>query len=468
MAKKPNDQALLDRPLPHNLEAERSVLGGILISNALYVKVAGRLRAEHFYRDAHVRVFRALERLLERADGAADFLTLKDELGRAGELDAVGGPAYIASLTDGVPRATNITHYAAIVKQKAQLRQVIRTADGMLHDAYEDTEDPAAILEKADQAIVRLRHGAGSSRMRSLRDSSQELYDDLAWRAEHRGELIGIDTGFASINDLTNGWQKGDLIVVAARPSVGKTTFLLNTALHAARLGKRVVIFSLEMRRKQLEYRLLASISGVDLSRITSGYMSSSDWALVTQAMGELRDLPIFIDDTASRTVGDMRAECRRIQAEGGLDLGVMDYVQLMAADRPNVNRTTEVTEISRRTKVLADELGIPMLIASQLNRSPEARSDPRPRLSDLRESGALEQDADIVCFLHRKHHKENGPTEFIIEKQRNGPTGTVILTVARELVRFTDGGDPLPEDTPEERKAKQVSFFKQRARKRS
>jgi replicative DNA helicase len=442
----------LERPLPHNLDAERSVLGGILISNEAYTRVVGRLRPEDFYRDAHRRIYAALERLLERHGGSADFITLQDALVRANDLDTVGGPAYLAALTDGVPRATNVPHYAAIVRDKAQLRRVIRTADELLAAAYNDAEPADEILERADRDIVRLRHGAGPSRMRSIQAASSELIADLEWRADHRGELLGIDTGFASINELTNGWQPGDLVVVAARPSIGKTTWLMNSAEAAARSGKRVAIFSLEMRRKQLEYRLLSSIAGVDLSNVVSGYMSDAEWELVTKALTEVCSWPLYIDDTAARTVWDIRAECRRLQADGGLDLVIVDYVQLMAADKPSPsgNRNAEITDISRKLKIMADELSCPVLLASQLNRASELRSDPRPKLSDLRESGALEQDADTVCFLHRKHHRENGTTQFILEKQRNGPGGTVNLTVCREIVRFTDGGDdPEPEPEP-------------------
>lgn len=459
---------LVDRPLPHALEAERAVLGAILVQNSMFPRVAGGLRAEDFYRDAHRRIWAALGRLLDRQDGSADMVTLAAELGRTGELDAVGGRAYVSALSDGVPRSINAAHYAEIVRNKAQLRRVIASANTLLVSAYDEAETTDTILERADREIVRLRHGAGSTRMRSVAAASAELLEDLNWRAEHKGELIGVDTGFQSINELTNGWQPGDMIVVAARPSVGKTTFLLNTAEVAARSGKLVAIFSLEMRRKQLEYRLLSSVSGVDLSKITSGYMSDAEWQLVSDAYAEITRLPVYIDDTAGRTVWELRAECRRLQAEGGIGLVVVDYIQLMPADTPSrvPNRNVEITEISRKIKIMADELSCPVLVASQLNRAADSRSDPKPRLSDLRESGALEQDADIVCFLHRKHHRENGTTQFILEKQRNGPTGTVNLTVCREIVRFTDGGEDPPPDTPEERRAKTADFFKQRPRK--
>lgn len=467
--------SVVERALPHNLEAERSVLGAILVNNQALFQVATELHPEHFFRDAHRRVYKALQHLLSRRDDGADLVTLFEELKRTGDLDAVGGPAYVSSLVDGVPRATNIRHYAAIVKEKATLRAMISTAERIVLEAYDAEASSSEILATADRDIVQLRHGAGNNRMRSLNETAQAFCDDLAFRADHQGQLTGVPTGFKSIDEMTNGWQAGDLIVIAARPSIGKTIFTMNTAracagtLRADGTPRRVGVFSLEMRRVQLQYRLLASESQVDLSRLLSGYLTEDEWRRATEAMGVLNQLPILIDDTAARTRWDVRGECRRLLADGGLDLVVIDYVQLMAGSlegREAGNRNAELTDISRGLKIMADELSCPVIIVSQLNRAGESRADPRPKLSDLRETGALEQDADIVCFLHRKHHKEDGTTQFIVEKQRNGPTGTLNLTVNRPVVTFTDGGDDLPPDTPEEKQAKKVDFFKQRARR--
>ena len=465
--------SLLDRVLPHNHDAERAVLGALLVNNAVYAELAATLRPADFYRHAHAAIYRAISELLERSGGSADLLTVRDALSRAGTLEQVGGPAYVASLVDGVPRAVNARHYAGIVRQKAQLRRLIAMADHIQMAAYEDERDPEEILADADRGILQLRHGAGSSRTLSLMQSSDEWLADLEWRASHRGELIGVGSGYPSIDALTNGWQAGDLIILAARPSIGKTTLAINTAAAVASTaradgtGRVVLVFSLEMRRKQLEYRLLAAESGVDLSRLLSGYLTPEEWKLIAEANARVRARRIVINDQAGLTVWDMRAEARRVKAEAGLDLLVIDYMQLVAGslERRGATRTEEMTDISRRCKVMADELSVPIIAVSQLSRANQQRDDPRPKLSDLRESGALEQDADIVGFLHRRHHREGGTTQFILEKQRNGPTGTVNLTLHRECVRFDDGGDDPPPEPEPAAKPRQVSFLHQRRR---
>lgn len=288
--------------------------------------------------------------------------------------------------------------------------------------------------------------------MQSLRTSAPALYTDLEWRVAHKGELTGIDTGYPSINELTLGWQHGDLIVIGARPSIGKTTFVLNSAVHAATAGKRVAVFSLEMRRIQLEYRIVAQLSQIPLSRILGGHIGDVDYPHISHALGLMAELPLEIDDRSGQNFWDVRGACRRLKAEGGLDAVIVDYVQLMpgSLERRGATRNEEITDISRRFKVLADELEVPIILLSQLTRENEKRTDPRPKLSDLRESGALEQDADIVAFLHRKNHREGGVTNFIIEKQRNGPTGTVNLTLVRDVTTFLDGGEEPVEPKPE------------------
>lgn len=462
------------RALPHNLEAEQAVLGSILLHNDAYLVAAQQLGARDFFRDAHRILFESMARILDNPAGAVDLVTLKDDLLRQGQLDAVGGPAYIAALVDGLPRSTNVAHYATIVRDKALLRRLIQVGNRIVTDAYCAEEPATALVLAADRAIVGLQNGAHSDRMRSTAETSQALYETLEYRHAHKGELSGVDTGFASINALTGGWQVGDMVVIASRPSIGKTTFVINSAMAAAALGKRVAIFSLEMRRQQLEFRVLASLSGVPLSVLLGGWVNRpEDWQALTLAIERLHEAPIYIDDTASRTVSQIRAEARRLQADKGLDLIVIDYVQLMASEteRHAGNRNAEITEISRRLKLLADELHTPVLVVSQLNRAGEIRSDPRPKLSDLRESGALEQDADVVCFLHRRHHRESGTTNFILEKQRNGPTGTVNLTIQRELTRFIDGGeDEAPSEAErkaDERDSRARSIARSRAENR-
>lgn len=452
-AKPADDEPNQYRTLPHNLEAEKAVLGGIIINNAQYVQSVTLLRAGHFFRRAHASIFLAIGRLLDEQKRDVDLLTLKDELTRVGELDECGGPAYISSLTDGVPRSSNVGHYARIVLEKAQLRAVIKLGNVMLTDAYDAEQPSTTIINAADKAIVDLQRGVNEGRLVDLRQSHAGLYEDLEWREQHRGQLIGVDTGFASINELTLGWQPGELIVLAARPSVGKTAFMLHTALSVALQSKMTVgVFSLEMLRRQLEYRMLASRSGIPLSRLQGGYLGEVDYEKLSAAMADLSQAPIFIDDRGGQTVLDIRAECRRLRAEHGLGLVIIDYVQLIPGtiDRRGATRTEEVTDISRRLKLLTNEVQAPILLLSQLSRAGE-KEGRRPRLSDLRESGSLEQDADKVVFLHRRHHLESGVTNVIFEKDRNGPGGVLNVTFDRDRQQFTDGGEePKPEAKPE------------------
>jgi replicative DNA helicase len=440
----------LERTLPHNLEAERSVLGAILVHNDAYEAASHVVKADDFFRDAHRRIFTAIAHLVDELRVDVDFVTLKEELLRRGDLDEVGGPAYISSLADGVPRATNVRYYAGIVKEKATLRALIYAANKMLTDAYAAEDSAGDILARSDRAMLDVQNAHVSTRMSNVAESTTDLFKDFEHRVEHRGQLTGVDTGFASINELTFGWQPGDLIVVAARPSIGKTTFVMNTAVAGARTGKRVAFFSLEMRRRQLEYRVMSSLSGVACTRLLSGFVGSQDYPKISQAFETLSHLPVAIDDRARQTVQDIRGACRRLKAEGGLDLVVVDYVQLMPGtlQRKGATRNEELTDISRRMKVLADEIASPILMLSQLRRL-EARR--RPQLEDLRESGALEQDSDIVAFLHRSDHRAGGPTEFILAKQRNGPTGSVKLLFERDTLTFTDAGPDLDEEKPPE-----------------
>jgi len=455
-----SDALSLERTLPHNLEAERCVLGAILLHNDAYVQVAGWLTANEFFRDAHRRLFESMARLLEHPQGSVDLVTLREDLGRRGDMDNVGGPAYIATLVDGIPRSMNIKRYAGIVKEQALLRAMIHASNKLLTDAYAG-EDPAQeLLLRADRTFLDLQQGQLGSNMLNLTTRVPALLDELEYRLAHRGELRGVDTGFASINDQTSGWMPGDVIVLAARPSMGKTAFILNSAVAAARTKRRdgtprhIGLFSLEMAREQLELRMLAAQASVPLSSILDGYCTDDQYGRLTNAMGELAEMNIHIDDTAGRTVEEIRAECRRLQVDHGLDLVIVDYVQLIPGSNPQQskrgsNRNEEMTHISRATKSIARHLRVPLLLLSQLNRASASRSDKRPELSDLRESGALEQDADIVAFLHRKTHRQSGVTNFILEKQRNGPTGTVNLTFDRDIQLFTDGGEEPAESVP-------------------
>lgn len=468
-----------ERVLPHNLEAERAVLGAIILHNTAYEKIARNVDDSDFYRDAHRRIFAAIERLLEHPGGIVDLVTLKEDLTKHGDLDEVGGPVYISGLIDGVPRSTSIREYAAIVREKSMLRQLIYVSNRIASNAYLAEEPAAKIVTQADRAIVDLQAGALGGRMLSLRQTNVSYCETLDARIANKGELTGLDTGFKEINKITLGWQKKDTILIAARPSIGKTAFVLNTARAMAESFRpkttelcHVAIFSLEMRRELLEDRFLSSLTGIPATLLRGGYIFGDEqMAALSAGLERMRALPIHIDDTKGRNIFEIRAECRRLKSEHGLDAVIIDYVQLMAGslDRRGATRNEEMTDISRRLNVMFGELDVAGLVLSQLSRASESRPDPRPKLSDLRESGALEQDADLVCFLHRKNHKEDGHTYFIVEKARNGPTGTLNLSLDRQITRFTDGEEPPPPPPPteEEKKTRQESFFRKRARSR-
>lgn len=418
------------------------MLGAILIQNDAYNLAAELLVPEDFYRDAHRRIFDKIIALSERG-AAVDFVTLKEELARAGDLDAVGGPAYVASLVDGVPRATNVEHYAKIVKEKSVLRNLISAANTIVVDAYEADQDAAEILDRAEQSIFRIAEGRIRSGFVSLYDIAQDSVEAIQKAHEEKQLITGVPTGFEELDNLTSGFQKGDLIIVAARPSMGKTSLALNIAQHVGtKVKKTVGVFSLEMSKEQLFLRMLSSEAQIDGHRLRTGFLRTDDWEMLTHALGVLGEAKVFIDDTPSIGVLEMRAKARRLAAEHGLHLLVIDYIQLMQGRGRFDNRTQELGAISRSLKGLAKELSVPVVVLSQLSRAPEARSDHRPLLSDLRESGALEQDADVVLLIYREdaYNREaetQGVAEIIIAKQRNGPTDTVKLAFIRERTRF-------------------------------
>ena len=437
------------RVSPNNIEAERACLGALLLHSDLYEQVATRLQPRDFFRQAHQQIYAAMVRLLDVPGGALELVTLANELAKRDELPGIGGKAYLASLVDGLPRSTNIVHYADVVREKSLYRGLITAGRELQRQAADEEELPEVLIASAETRLVELQRLGGVDRMTDVSAGTSLLLADLMYRVEHQGELTGVPTGFPTLDQLTQGWQAGDVIVLAARPSMGKTTLVLNCAMEAARLGKTVAVFSMEMRARQLEYRMLSGLSGVPLTLLQRGRVAGDEqFAAIGAATAVLEQCPVHIDDAAARTVRDVRRACRRLRSERGLDLVVIDYIQLMAGtlDRRGATRNEELTDISRRLKVLAGELNVPILVLSQLNRAAESRADSRPRLSDLRESGALEQDADLVMFIHRKDHRQGGETHLIVEKQRNGPTGTLALTAQRELTLFTDGG--LAEET--------------------
>jgi len=435
-----------ERTLPHNLEAERSVLGAILVHNDAFNLAVQVIDSGDFYRDAHRRIFEKMIALNERGQ-AIDFVTLREELSRAGEIEEVGGPAYVSSLADGVPRATNVEYYARIVKEKSTLRNLIYAANKILTNAYEADQEADLILDEAESAIFAVaddRLKAGFVRMSDL---VKESFPKIEQLFEQKRLITGVPTGFVDLDTMTRGLQAGDLVIVAARPSMGKTSLVLNVAQHVAmQPGLSVGFFSLEMSKESLFLRLLTSEAQIDSHRLMSGAIGQKDYGRISHALETLSAMKLFIDDTASIGVLEMRAKARRLQSEHGLNLIVVDYIQLMSSRGRFENRTLELAGISRSLKGLAKELNVPIVILSQLSRAPESRSDHRPQLSDLRESGALEQDADLVILIYRDdvynrdpNSPDAGTAELIVAKQRNGPTGVVRLAFLREQTRFAN-----------------------------
>jgi replicative DNA helicase len=438
--------AAAERTLPHNLEAERSVLGAILVHNDAFNLAAQVIDSNDFYRDAHRRIFDKMVALNERHD-AIDFVTLKEELGKSGQLDDVGGPAYIASLADGVPRATNVEYYAKIVKEKSTLRNLIYAANKIIANAYEGDQESDLVLDEAESAIFAVADDRLKAGFVQMRDLVKESFPKIEQLFEQKRLITGVPTGFVDLDEMTRGLQGGDLIIVAARPSMGKTSLVLNIAQYVATQPEHAVgFFSLEMSKESLFLRLLTSEAQVDGHRLLAGAIGGKDYGRISHALETLSTMKLFIDDTANVGVLEMRAKSRRLQSEHGLSLLIVDYIQLMSGRGRFENRTLELASISRSLKGLAKELNVPIIVLSQLSRAPESRSDHRPQLSDLRESGALEQDADVVILIYRDdvynkdpNSPDAGTAELILAKQRNGPTGTVRLAFLREQTRFAN-----------------------------
>jgi len=412
------------------------------VDNQAFNSAAEILHREDFYREAHRRVFEGMAALAERSQ-PIDLVTLRDELQRQSALEAVGGAAYLAGLVDGVPRITSVEHWSRLIKEKAVVRNLIHAGNHIVQSCYEGEDEAAVLLDRAEKSIFDIaerRIRAGFIGMREIVNTTFRTIDQLS---QSKDVVSGLATGFVDIDEMTSGLQNGELIIVAARPAMGKTSFCLNVAQHVAmRVGETVGVFSLEMSKEQLALRLLCADARIDAHRLRTGKLNEKDWARLAKAYTDLLQAKIFIDDSASVSPLEMRAKCRRLKAEHGLALVIVDYLQLMSASSRTENRQQEISAISRSLKGLAKELSCPVVALSQLSRAPEARTDRRPQLSDLRESGALEQDADIVMFIYReeeyKPSEENrGLAEIIIGKQRNGPTGSRKLAFIKEFTRF-------------------------------
>ena len=436
----------LEKTLPHNLDAERSMLGAILLDDRLYNNAAEFITRDDLYQESHKKIFARMEKL-SASSHPIDLITLKDELSRAGELEAVGGAAYIASLVDGVPRTSNIEHYARIVKDKSVLRRLIYSANEIILRAFSTEEEALDILEQAEKSIFEISQAHIQTGFVELGELIKLSIADIEHRSGRQEIVTGIATGFYELDPLTAGFQKSDLVIVAARPGLGKTSFCLNVAAHAAlRQGLVVGIFSLEMAGTQLVHRLLCSEARQDSARARNGTLGRDGIRKIVEAAEKFSEAKIYIDDTAGISMVEMRSKARRLKSEIGLDMVVVDYLQLMSGRGRFENRQQEISSISRSLKGLAKELNIPVVAISQLSRAPEQRrGDHRPQLSDLRESGSIEQDADLVLFLYRPPARsdevegfgDDRVIELIIGKQRNGPTGALKLVFQGEYTRF-------------------------------
>ncbi len=429
---------------PQNLEAEQSILGGILLDNQALNAVLEILTQADFYSDAHRKIFASIVDLSNRNE-PADLITLSNIMKDQKKLDQVGGISYLASLVDNTGSAANISYYARIVKEKSTLRRMIEAATDILNRSYDVGMDVDQMLDQAEHAIFEISENKIRPSFSPMREILKSSFQTIERLYANKELITGVATGFDNLDDITSGLQKSDLIIVAGRPSMGKTAFALNIAQNAALLtGIPVAVFSLEMAREQLVMRMLAAEARVDSQRLRKGFLGETDWPKLTEAAGRLSDAPIYIDDTPAITVIEMKAKARRLKAENGLGLIVIDYLQLMRGSAYKDSREQEISEISRSLKALAKELSVPVIALSQLNRKVEDRTNRRPMMADLRESGAIEQDADVIAFIYRdevynksEDNPEKGIAEIIIGKQRNGPTGIVKLAFQEKYTRF-------------------------------
>ena len=429
---------------PQNLEAEQSILGGILLDNQALNAVLEVLTQADFYSDAHRKIFASIVDLSNRNE-PADLITLSNILKDQKKLDKVGGVSYLASLVDNVGSAANIAYYAKIVKEKSIMRRMIEAATEILNNSYDVGMDVDQMLDQAEHAIFEISENKIRPSFSPMREILKSSFQTIERLYANKELITGVATGFDNLDDITSGLQKSDLIIVAGRPSMGKTAFALNIAQNAALLaGVPVAVFSLEMAKEQLVMRMLAAEARVDSQRLRKGFLGETDWPKLTEAAGRLSDAPIYIDDTPAINVIEMKAKARRLMAENGLGLIVIDYLQLMRGSAYKDSREQEISEISRSLKALAKELSVPVIALSQLNRKVEDRTNRRPMMADLRESGAIEQDADVIAFIYRdevynksEDNPEKGIAEIIIGKQRNGPTGIVKLAFQEKFTRF-------------------------------
>lgn len=445
-------EQFLERPLPSSEESERAILGAILLDNGLIAQAVEKLKQEDFYSPMHRRIFGAMISLFESSK-RIDPILIGEELKKDGSVESIGGVAAITNLTYGLPHFSDLREYIKVVRDKSMLRDLVRTCNQITGTALEEEEDAEIVLDRAEQMIFALAEQKDRQGFSPIQPIAEDVFTKIQEYSRHDTHaLTGLATGFRDLDDLTSGFQSGDLIIVAARPSMGKTALCLNIAQRAAiRERACVAVFSLEMSKEQLVMRLLSAEASVDARSLRLGMLSNKDWTRLAEAIGTLADTQLFIDDTPGISVLEMRAKLRRLAAEQKrLDLIVVDYLQLMGGGtRRNENRQQEVSQISRDLKALAKEFNTPVLALSQLSRAPEARNPPRPMMSDLRESGSIEQDADVVAFIYRQDYyaknaddipeDQKNLAEIIVAKQRNGPTGTIKMAFLKQFTRFED-----------------------------
>ena len=435
------------RKPPQSIEAEQSVLGGVLLDNSALDQILDVVREEDFYRDAHRKIFATMVDMSDK-DEAIDYLTLQERLKQRGQLEEVGGAGYISSLTDVIPTSANVGHYAAIVRDKAIARRLIHASSEILRHGFEASEDLPEYVDLAERLIFSVVQERKLAGVVHIKDLVTESFATIERIYEKKETYTGVPSGFRDLDDKTSGFQSSDLIIIAGRPAMGKTSFALNIAQFAAQEAKTpVLFFSLEMSKESLAMRLLCSEARVDHQRLRKGLLTDTDWGRLARAAGALSDADLFIDDTPGVQVMAMRAKARRLQSElqkqdKSLGLIFMDYLQLSSMGKRVESREREISEISRSLKALAKELNVPVIALSQLSRKPESRESKRPQLADLRESGAIEQDADVILFVFReeeytKDKDKEGLAEVIVGKQRNGPTGTVNLRFFKEYTKF-------------------------------
>ena len=429
---------------PHSVESEQSILGSILLDKDAIITVAETITPSDFYKDAHRIIYESMMALNNKNE-PIDMVTLTDELRKRGYLDDIGGVTYLTSLSTIVPTTSNVKYYADIVKEKSVLRQLIKASNDIINLGYGSGESAENVLDFAEKKIFDISQERTNDDFKPINQVLMDTYDMIESIYSNKSDVTGVTTGFKDLNKKINGLQRTDLILVAARPAMGKTAFALNLVQNAAIKGNAsVAVFSLEMSKEQLAQRMIAAQSNVELKKMKTGTLNDADWPRIISAMAVMSDAKIFIDDTPGIKINELRSKCRKLKMEQGLDLVMIDYLQLMESDSKNESRQQEISKISRSLKILAKELDCPVVALSQLSRAPEQRADHRPVLSDLRESGAIEQDADIVMFLYRDEYyhsdsEKKDLAEVIIAKNRHGETGSVELVWMGSIQRFGD-----------------------------